>query len=180
MDQSLRRLRTNPYGGNVPNFTAAFYQSLRRQSMEPYLHRHPYANGVKEQVMAGWAINTPYYWFVCLNLITATICDLFSLLYFCRQLCMFRMLTPIIRSSYNCNYSFWHWSTGSTTIRYRSFSKKKKKKKKRGKKNEKKKKKKRNKKKKKSMKHWWNDTGREKMKYLKKNVSPVPPYPPQI
>jgi len=29
---------------------------------------------------------------------------------------MFRVLTPIIRSSYNCNYSFWHWSVGSATI----------------------------------------------------------------
>ena len=42
---------------------------------------------------------------------------LFSLLYFCRQLYMFRVLTPIIRGSYNCNYSFWYWSTSSTTIR---------------------------------------------------------------
>jgi len=41
----------------------------------------------------------------------------FSLLYFCRQLYMFLVLTPIIRSWYSCNYSFWHWSTGSTTIR---------------------------------------------------------------
>ena len=46
-----------------------------------------------------------------------TRCDLFSLLYFCRQLCMFQVLTPIIRSSYNCNYSFWYWLTGSTAIR---------------------------------------------------------------
>ena len=23
---------------------------------------------------------------------------------------MFRVLTPIIRSSYSCNYSFWYWS----------------------------------------------------------------------
>jgi len=38
-----------------------------------------------------------------------TRCDLFSLLHFCRQLYMFRVLTPIIRSSYNCNYSFWYW-----------------------------------------------------------------------
>ena len=29
---------------------------------------------------------------------------------------MFRVLTHIIRSSYNCNYSFWYWLTGSTTI----------------------------------------------------------------
>jgi len=43
----------------------------------------------------------------------------FSLLYFCSQLYMFRVLTPIIRSSYNCNYSFWYWSTESTTIRSR-------------------------------------------------------------
>ena len=37
-----------------------------------------------------------------------TRCDLFSLLCFCRQLYMFRVLTPIIRSSYNCNCSFWY------------------------------------------------------------------------
>ena len=34
--------------------------------------------------------------------------DLFSLLDFCRQLYMFWVLTPIIRSSYNCNYSLWY------------------------------------------------------------------------
>ena len=50
-----------------------------------------------------------------------TRCDLFSLLHFCRQLYMFRVLTPIIRSSYNCNYSFWYWLTGSTTIRSRCW-----------------------------------------------------------
>ena len=32
----------------------------------------------------------------------------FSLLHFCRQLYVLRVLTPIIRSSYNCNYSFWY------------------------------------------------------------------------
>jgi len=41
----------------------------------------------------------------------------FSLLHFCRQLYMFRLLTPIIRRWYSCNYSFWYWLTGSTTIR---------------------------------------------------------------
>jgi hypothetical protein len=50
-----------------------------------------------------------------------TRCDLLSLLYFCRQLYMFRVLTPIIRSSYNCNYSFSYWLTGSTTIRSRCW-----------------------------------------------------------
>jgi len=50
-----------------------------------------------------------------------TRCDLFSLLNFCRQLYMFRVLTPIIRSSYNCNYSFWYWLTGSTTMRSRCW-----------------------------------------------------------
>ena len=40
-----------------------------------------------------------------------TRCDLFSLLYFCRQLYMFQVLTPIIRSSYNSYYSFWYWLT---------------------------------------------------------------------
>ena len=46
--------------------------------------------------------------------------DLLSLLHFCRQLYMFRVLTPIM-SSYNCNYSFWYWLTGSTTIRSRRW-----------------------------------------------------------
>jgi hypothetical protein len=46
---------------------------------------------------------------------------LFSLLYFCTQLYIFRVLTPIIRSSYNCNYNFWYWLTGSTTIRSRCW-----------------------------------------------------------
>jgi len=32
----------------------------------------------------------------------------FSLLHFSRQLYMFRVLTPIIRSWYSCNYSFWY------------------------------------------------------------------------
>ena len=50
-----------------------------------------------------------------------TRCDLFSLLHFCRQLYMFQVLTPIIRSSYNCNYSFWYWLTESTTIRSRRW-----------------------------------------------------------
>jgi len=34
---------------------------------------------------------------------------------------MFRVSTPIIRSSYNCNYSFWYWLTGSTTMRSRCW-----------------------------------------------------------
>jgi hypothetical protein len=34
-----------------------------------------------------------------------------SLLYFCKLLYMFRVVTPsIIRSTYNYNYSTWHWS----------------------------------------------------------------------
>ena len=45
-----------------------------------------------------------------------TRCDLFSLLYFCRQLYMFRVLTPIIRGLYNRNYIFSYWLTKSTTI----------------------------------------------------------------
>jgi len=43
-----------------------------------------------------------------------TRCDLFSLLHFCIQLYMFRLLTHITSSWYSCNYSFWHWSAGST------------------------------------------------------------------
>jgi len=45
----------------------------------------------------------------------------FCLLHICRQLYMFRVLTPIIRSSYNCNYNFWHWPTGSATFRSRCW-----------------------------------------------------------
>jgi hypothetical protein len=36
---------------------------------------------------------------------------MYSLLYFCKLLYMFRVVTPpIIRSTCNCNYSIWHWS----------------------------------------------------------------------
>jgi hypothetical protein len=36
---------------------------------------------------------------------------IYSLLYFCKVLYMFRVtLPPIIRSTYKCNYSIWHWS----------------------------------------------------------------------
>jgi len=36
---------------------------------------------------------------------------IYSLLYFCRLLYLFRLvIPPIIRSTYNCNYSIWHWS----------------------------------------------------------------------
>ena len=38
-------------------------------------------------------------------------CELFSLLHYCRQVYVFRVLTPIIRSWYSCNYSFWYWLT---------------------------------------------------------------------
>jgi len=35
---------------------------------------------------------------------------IYSLLYFCKLLYLFRVVTPpIIRSTYNCNYSIWHW-----------------------------------------------------------------------
>jgi len=35
----------------------------------------------------------------------------YSLLYFCKLLYMFRVVSPpSIRSIYNCNYSIWHWS----------------------------------------------------------------------
>jgi len=40
----------------------------------------------------------------------------FSLLHFCRQLNMFRVLTPTIRSWYSCNYSFWYWLTTMSKI----------------------------------------------------------------
>ena len=57
------------------------------------------------------------------NLLTAQQdTTVFSLLHFCRQLYMFRLLTPIIRCWYNCNYSFWHCSAGATTIRSRCWA----------------------------------------------------------
>jgi len=36
---------------------------------------------------------------------------MYSLSYFHKLLYMFRVVNPpIIRSTYNCNYSIWHWS----------------------------------------------------------------------
>ena len=42
--------------------------------------------------------------------------SVFSLLYFCRQLYMFRELIPIIKSWYSCNYSFWYWLTAMNIL----------------------------------------------------------------
>jgi hypothetical protein len=40
-----------------------------------------------------------------------TRCDCIRLLYFCKLLYMFRVVTPpIIRNTYNCNCSIWYWS----------------------------------------------------------------------
>jgi len=37
--------------------------------------------------------------------------SVYSFLYFCKLLYMFRVVTPpIIRSTYKCNYSIWHWA----------------------------------------------------------------------
>jgi len=37
--------------------------------------------------------------------------NMYSLLYFCKLLYMFRVVTPpIISSTYNCNDNIWHWS----------------------------------------------------------------------
>ena len=36
---------------------------------------------------------------------------IYSLLHFCKLLYLFRVVPPpIIRSTYNCNHSIWHWS----------------------------------------------------------------------
>jgi len=46
-----------------------------------------------------------------LSIIVQQDATVYSLLYFCKLLYMFRVGTPpIIRSTYNCNYSIWHWS----------------------------------------------------------------------
>jgi len=46
-----------------------------------------------------------------LSVIVQQDATMYSCLYFCKLLYMFRMVTPpIIRSTYNCNYSIWHWS----------------------------------------------------------------------
>jgi hypothetical protein len=45
------------------------------------------------------------------SIIVQQVATIYSLLYFCKLLYMFRLVTPpIIRSTYNCNYSIWQWS----------------------------------------------------------------------
>jgi len=60
-----------------------------------------------------YAINYTYYYQYSPTLPTIVQQDatMYSLLYFCKLLYMFRVVTPpIIRSTYNCNYSIWHRS----------------------------------------------------------------------
>jgi hypothetical protein len=47
---------------------------------------------------------------------------MYSLLYFCKLFYMFWVVTPpLIRSTYNCNYSIWHWSNfGKCSVWYQS------------------------------------------------------------
>ena len=55
-----------------------------------------------------------------LSIIVQRDATIYSLLYFCKPLYMFRVVpSPIIRSTHNCNYTLWHWSTVSATFRYR-------------------------------------------------------------
>jgi len=53
-------------------------------------------------------------WLRCSELISIIVqrdATIYSLLYFCKLLYMFRSVTPpIIRSKYKCNYSIWYWS----------------------------------------------------------------------
>ena len=82
---------------------AIFFNYIRFLCQTPIVHHFIY---IHAWVRASWIkfSNCP------------TICDLWRLLYFQRQLNIFRVLTTIIRSSYNCNYSFCYWLTGCTTI----------------------------------------------------------------
>jgi hypothetical protein len=55
-----------------------------------------------------------------LSIIVQQDATIYSLLYFCKLLCMFQVVTPpIIRSTNNCNYSIWHCPTVSATFSYR-------------------------------------------------------------
>ena len=48
---------------------------------------------------------------VLISIIVQQVATMYSLLYFCKLLYMFQVVTPpIIRSTYDCNYSIWHWS----------------------------------------------------------------------
>ena len=52
--------------------------------------------------------------FLLMSIIVQQDATFYSLLYFCKLLYMFRVVTPpITRStySYNCNYNIWHWSS---------------------------------------------------------------------
>jgi hypothetical protein len=49
--------------------------------------------------------------FSWMSIIVQQDATVYSLLYFCKPLYMFRVVTPpIIRSTYNCNYTIWHCS----------------------------------------------------------------------
>ena len=52
------------------------------------------------------------------NLVTVQQDANYSVLHFCRQLYMFRVLTPIIRSWYSCNYSYWYRLTAINIYNY--------------------------------------------------------------
>ena len=49
--------------------------------------------------------------FISMSITVQQDATIYSLLYFCKLLYVFRVVTPpIVRSTYNCNYSIGHWS----------------------------------------------------------------------
>jgi len=78
---------------------AGFLCHVRIFSLGKFIRR---VEGVRYSSNVGWNTIIP----ILINVQQDT--TVFSLLYFWRQLCMFWLLTPIIRSLYKCNYSFWH------------------------------------------------------------------------
>jgi hypothetical protein len=71
-------------------------------SNSSYLH-----SGQKCVCCHTWTYKT----IVSFSIIVQQDATIHSLLYFCKLLFMFRVVTPpIIRSTYNCNYTIWYWS----------------------------------------------------------------------
>ena len=55
---------------------------------------------------------------ICMLITVQQDATIYSFLYFCKLLYMFRVIpSPIIRSRLNCNYSIWHWSNRIATVR---------------------------------------------------------------
>jgi len=96
----------------MPCLISERHENLKHLKFNSWLHIYP----TSTPLMANVKCNVVFHVHgsvhrESMSIIVQQVATIYNLLHFCKLLYMFRVVTPIItRSTYNCNYSIWHWS----------------------------------------------------------------------